>query len=194
MSVLETKFHLFQIQEKLVAGDPIVPFQFGLGIAPEVLDAVDVPAAACGKRLPMVDAVVPIALGNQAVVAGELIRVDRAALRHLLSDHGPKRLPSHIGHRAGVDPAAPLQEPKNSDFARGAPASEPLAMPSEIGLVRFDFAAQGRPTFTVLSQVAANHLVDPFGTVAVDPKYVGRLQGRDLQGEKVNELMELAVR
>jgi hypothetical protein len=67
-------------------------------------------------------------------------------------------------------------------------------MPSEIGLVRFDFAAQGRPTFTILVQVAANHLVGPFSTVAVDPKYVGRLQGWHLQGETVNELMELAVR
>ena len=66
-------------------------------------------------------------------------------------------------------------------------------MPSEIGLGCFDFAAQGRPTFTVLGQVAANHLVDPFGTVAVDPEYLGGLHGGGLQGKAVNELAELTI-
>ena len=193
MSVIETKFHLFQVQEKLVAGDPIVPLQLGLGITPEVLDAVDVAATACGKRLPMVDAVVPIALGKQAAVAGELVRVDRTALRHLLPDHSPERRPGRIGNWAGIDLPAPLQGPKDGDFAGRPMAPDPLAVPSAIGLVRFDLAAQRRSTFTVLGQVAANHLIAPFGTVAIAPECLGGLHGGNLQGKEVNELAKLTI-
>lgn len=53
MSVMESEFHLFQVQQELTARDAIVPLEFGLGIAPDVLDAVDVPAAAGGKPLPV---------------------------------------------------------------------------------------------------------------------------------------------
>lgn len=33
MSMIETKFHLLQVQEKLIARDPIVSLELGLGIA-----------------------------------------------------------------------------------------------------------------------------------------------------------------
>lgn len=54
MSVIEAEFHLFQVQHELTARDAIVPLQLCLGIAPEILDAGDVPAAG-GNPLPMSD-------------------------------------------------------------------------------------------------------------------------------------------
>lgn len=97
MSVVEAKCHLLQVQDKLAPGDALVAFQFGLGIAPEILDAVDVAAPTGSETLPMVDAVMSIALGNQAVVAGELVRVDGTSLRHLLADDRAQGVSGHIG-------------------------------------------------------------------------------------------------
>lgn len=135
-----------------------------------------------------------IALGDQAVIAAELIRVDRAALGDLLADHRAQSLPGHMGDRTGRALAPPLQELEHRHFAGRAAPPEALPVTAKVGLVGFDLPLQGRAAFTVLGQVSANHLVDPLGTLAVDVEHVGGLHGRDLQGKEVNEPMELSVR
>jgi hypothetical protein len=59
VSIVEAKFHLFQVQQELGAGDAIVTFQLGLGMAPEILNAVDMLALPSRKGLAVIDAVVP---------------------------------------------------------------------------------------------------------------------------------------
>ncbi len=58
--MIETKFHLFQIQEKMTSPDPIIAPQFCFGEAPEILDAVDMAAFGNRKRLTVIDLVVPV--------------------------------------------------------------------------------------------------------------------------------------
>lgn len=142
----------------------------------------------------MVDAVMPVVLGDQTIVAGELVRVDRAALGDLLADHRAKRPPCDIGDWAGVDLAPPLQEPEGGHFAGGAPASEPLPVTAKVGLVGFDLTPQRRATFTLPRQVPTDDLIHPFCTVAVDPEHPSGLHDGNLQSEEVNELIQLAVR
>lgn len=194
MPVSEAEFHLFQVPQELRAGNTVVPFQFGLGRAPAVLDAVDRPTAAGGESFPMSDPEVPVALGDQPIVAGAWVRVDRAALGHLLADHRAKGLPGHIGHRRGVHLAAPLQKPEGGHFAGAAPRPRsPLQWPPKVGLVGFDRSAQRRVPFTLPRQVSADPLVDPLCTMPIDSEQAGRRYRRNLQGEEVNELRELPV-
>jgi hypothetical protein len=40
----------------------------------------------------------------------------------------------------------------------------------------------------------ADHLIDPLGTVTVDPDDASRLHSGDLQGKEVNELVEWSIR
>jgi hypothetical protein len=58
-------------------------------------------------------------------------------------------------------------------------------------------AAWGRmqkdASITHSGQVAANHLRDSLGAVAVDPEYWASLPGWDFQGKEVNELAELTI-
>lgn len=194
MTVSETNFHLFQGQQKLGTGNAIVPLQVGLRIAPEVLDPVDVPTAAGREAFTMIDPVVPVAVGDQPLVVGELVRVDRAALGYLLADHCAKGFSGHMGNRTGIHLAAPLQEPEDRHVAGRASASESLAVPSEVGLVSFDLAAQRGAVCTVPRHMLADRPIDPLGTVPLDPDDASRLHGRDLQGKEVNELVELSVR
>ncbi len=67
-------------------------------------------------------------------------------------------------------------------------------MTAKVRLVRFDFAAQRGVVLTVPRQPPANRLLDPFSTVTVDPDDASRLHGGDLQGEEIDELVQLSVR
>lgn len=194
MSMIETKFHLLQVEQKLTAGNAIVAFQLSLRIALEILDPVDVSPTAGGEPVIMIDPIVSVALGDQPLVAGELVRVDRAALGHLLANHRPKGVAGHIGNRTGIHLAAPLQEPEDSHFAGRASAPESLPVTAKVGLVGFDLAAQRGTVFAFPRDMLADHLIDPLGTVTVDPNDASRLHGRNLQGKEVNELVELSVR
>ena len=58
MSMVETKFHLLQLQQELDESDAVVlAFQFSLGIVPEVLNPVDVPPQIGCKSVAMGDPV-----------------------------------------------------------------------------------------------------------------------------------------
>ena len=74
--MVKTEFHLLQVQKKLSARDTVVSHE--IGIAPEVLDPVDVLPPTRRETLSVVDPVVTITLRDLAVVAGELGRVDCA--------------------------------------------------------------------------------------------------------------------
>ncbi len=73
--MVKTEFHLLQVQKKLSARDTVVSHE--IGIAPEVLDPVDVLPPTRRETLSVVDPVVKITLRDLAVVAGELGRVGR---------------------------------------------------------------------------------------------------------------------
>lgn len=178
--MIEPKLHLLKVKEELIARDAIIALQFGLGITPEVLDCINVLPSTGGKALAMVNAIMSVALRNQTLLAGELIRADGAALGHLLADHCSKGLPHESRHRAGVNLAAPLQELEDGHFVGGATASEALPVSAEVGFVRFDLPPQGRPTFAFLRQVVTDHLIVVLGTVAVDPEYMSGLHGGHL--------------
>lgn len=194
MSVIETEFHLFQVQQELVSGNPIVPLQFGLGRAPEVLDAVDVPTVAGGESFTMIDPVMPVALRDQPIVAGELVRVDRGAFGHLWADHRSKGLPGHSGDRTGVHLAAPLQEPEDGHFPGCTSAPESFPVTAKVGLIGFDLSAQRGAVFTVPRQMPTDEVIHALSAVTVDPDDASRLHSGDLQGEEVNELVDLSVR
>lgn len=194
LSVVETKFHLLQIQQKVMPRDAIVAFQFGLGIAPEVLDPSDVAPAARGEAVALMDPNVSVLLCDQAIVPRELVRIDRGALGHLLPDHGPEGLARDIGHGPGVHLATPLQQPKHGDFAGGRSASLSLPVSPEVGLIRFDLTAQGRDPFTLPGEVAANDLIDPLGAVPIDPQHAGRFHRWHFQRKGGNGSADLPVR
>lgn len=138
MSMVEPKFHLLQVQEKMTPPDAIVPPQLGLGKAPEVLDAVDVPTATVRKRLFMENPVVAIAISEQPVIAAEPIGVNRAAPGDLWPDDSSQHGPAHIGHWTGIDAAAPLQEPEHDHFTLHSAAPQMLADAAEITLIDLD--------------------------------------------------------
>jgi hypothetical protein len=74
--MVETKLHLCEKPMEVPSVDPVVAAEPGLCETPEVLDAVHVAAFSACECAVMVDAVVPVPVGDEAVVQGEGIRVD----------------------------------------------------------------------------------------------------------------------
>lgn len=142
MPMIETKFHLFQIQQEVAAPDPIIAPQLVLDKRPEALNAIDVVPFSGEDAAPVIDPVVPVAVGDEAIVASEGIRIDRASLRHFLPDDETRDIARDIGHGASVDPAIPLEKAEYRDFSGCPSPASPFADAAEIGLVNLDFATQ----------------------------------------------------
>ena len=193
MSVIETKLHLFQVQQKLGAGNAIVPFEFGLRIAPEVLNAIDVLASAGRERLAMVDAVMSVPLSNQSVIDSELVRIDGAAFGDLLLDDGPQGGPRDIGHRTGIDTTSPLQKPEDGHFARRTSDTPAFAVASEIRFVRLDFSLQRRMPLAVLGHALTDHAIDAGRAMPVDAEEPGGVNRRDFKREHLNQFVQLTI-
>jgi|GEM_PF-4277732 len=187
MSMIEAKLHLLQVEHKVTPPDAIVPPQLRLRKAPEVLDPVNVSTVAMRKGLFMQDAIMPVALGQQPVVAPEPIGVNRAAPRDLLPNDPPQHRPGHVGDRAGVDLAAPLQEPQDDDFALHRSAPQMLADASKVTFVDFDFAMQPGLPFAGLHHGPANDGVDSLGRMAIDVDLPRRTGCRYLQRKETNQ-------
>ena len=129
MSMVETNFHLRQVPDKLIPGDAIVPFELGLGVAPEVLDAIKMPPPAERKAVALMDVMMSIALRPQSVVPRELVRIDGRAFGNLPSDQRSEPLAGDVGDRLRVHLAAPLQQDKDSHFAGRPAGGRPLPWP-----------------------------------------------------------------
>ena len=132
----------------------------------------------------------PVAIGEQAVVAAESIGVNRAALRDPSPNDSPQHRPGHSGDRPGVDLAAPLQEPKDNDFASHRSASQMLADAAKVALVHFNFSLQPGLPFTALYQGPANHRIDPLGRMAIDADLPSGSVGGHLHSKEANEHSE----
>lgn len=78
MPMVGAKFHLFQIQEKMVAPDSIIAPQLCLGERPKALNGVSVVPFSGELSFAVVDPVVPVAVREESVVGTERIGVDRA--------------------------------------------------------------------------------------------------------------------
>ena len=187
MSMVEAKLHLLQIEDKVTPPDAIIPSQLGFRKTPEVLDPINVSAAAVRKGLFMEDTVMPVAVGEQAVVAAESIGVNRTTPWDLLPNDPPQYRSGHIGDRARVHLAAPLQEPKDDDFALHGSAPQMFTDATKVALIDFNFALQPRFRFTGLHAGLADDGVDSLGGMPIDADLPRSSVRRHLQRKEANQ-------
>jgi len=106
--MIEAKFHLFQIQEKVAAPDSVISPQLCFGEHPETLNTVDVIPSSGKFPLHVIDPVMPVAVGEESVIRSERIRVNRASFRNLLFDDKTRELRTrHRVKGGGMDPSIP---------------------------------------------------------------------------------------
>ena len=188
MSMIEAKFHLFQIQEKVATPDSIVAPQLVLGERPKTLNTVDVVLLSRELAPAVVDSVVPVSVGEEAVVRAKRVRVDCTPLRNLLLDNEPEDSAGDIWYRSCVDSAITLEKPEYSDFSSCAPASIPLAMSSEVAFINLNLSREWGFPLTFCDNSFANKIVDPFCAMTVGSNLSCSSDRWYLQGEEADEL------
>ncbi len=194
MSMIEAKFHLFQIQEKVASPDSIIAPEFVFGERPETLNAVDMVAFPGEDSFPVVNAIMPITVREKAVVGTERVGVDRAPLGNFLFDNESEDGAGNIRDWACIYPAVALEKPENSDFSGCASSAVTLAAASEIGLINFDFSGERRIALAFLGDRAADEIIDSLGAMAVDFDLSRGADCGYLEREEMDELAHHSVR
>ncbi len=177
MPVVEAEFHLLQVQEEVHPRQAVVAAELGLRVAPEVLNSVNVLALALREVRPVVDAVVPVPISNEAVVAGERVGVNRTPRRNALADNLPERPAGYVRDGGRVHLPVPLQDAENNDFPCGCPTPETFPVATEVRLVHLVLTVPQR-CFTLghTGNPLADCRVQTIRCVAVNVKLTGSLR------------------
>ena len=187
MSMVEAKFHLLQIIEKVASPDSIITPELGFGERPKALDAVDMVSLFRKNSLPVVDAVMPVAVRKESVVRAERVGIDRASLGNLLFDNEAENGSRYVGHGPGINPAIALKKPENSHFSGSTSSSVSFAVSAEVALVNLNLAGERRLAFAFFDNGGTDAKVDSLGAMSVDSKLSRRSDSRNLKNEETDK-------
>lgn len=182
---IEAPFALLQKPVNILGFDPVELPQVPLRLVPEVLNAVD-RFVVIGKAAGMVDAQMMKIADVQRIISPKGIGVHDAVRLHMLPDNRQEAVRVRGRDNRGVDLPAPLQQPENHDFARGAPPASAFACSAEITLVGLDFSRQPKA-----GQFACDELAQPkieaCRRVAMDPNDLRGRSGCSPGNEQLQE-------
>ena len=121
--------------------DAIEATQMTLGLAPEVLDAVDV-VLLIGEQLGVVDAAMLEARHIEHIVGTEGIGVDDAVGDDLVLNDCLQRFALCVRDNLGINLAATFEQAKHGNLAPSPATALALAMAAEVALVDLDLAEE----------------------------------------------------
>ena len=136
-----------------------------LGLAPERLNAVDVPGSLDELIVAVVDPKVLFQADvNQAIVARPTIGMNDAVGVNFASNNGLQRSFGGIGHDFCVDAVSSFEQAKDNNLATCAtPTLAANTSGTKVGFIGFKLACKGRAARTVLRHAQANALINIVG-------------------------------
>jgi len=162
----------------------VVLHQSFLGKRPESLDPVDVHLPV-DESYSVVDPPVAKAIGDQAVVAPELIGIDEATPFHLPDRHLEEGLSLDIPDHLDTDLSSPFQDPEHRDLPGSTPAPLSFPPPAEIGLIHLDLTGEGEPLGICCSDGPPEQVEEPVDRVVGKVQLPGSLPYRGIQLEQL---------
>ena len=172
MSVIEAPFGFFEVGKEGIGPDTAESCQAGFGVTPEGLNSIDVPASPGEFIGTVVNAIMPVAFENQAVVSAPSIGEDDAlvdrkdmSLNHL--DVFGFRI---IGEGGTNDSAASFEKPDNWNLPRRTtPANAANPSWSEVAFIHFNTTGKRRCLgIGQFNNPPAEQAVDAVSRVLVD--------------------------
>ena len=143
---IEPPLTFLEEQKKAILWDTVEPSHVPFGLVPEVLDPIDV-ILPVSKALRVIDSNMVEVRDIQDVIALESICVDDAIREdHSLHDR-EQCCTASIGYHDCIDPATTLQQPENRNFSSCSPTSFAFPDATEIALIDFYLASDGRSFF-----------------------------------------------
>ena len=123
-SVVEAPFAFLEVEGELRFWDAIVAAQVAFGLAPEVLDAVDM-VSPLGEKLAMVDAHVAELGHVEHVVGLETVAIDHGIGLNARPDDREERCRSNVWDDHRMHLAAPLEQSEDGNLAGSAAPQGP---------------------------------------------------------------------
>ena len=147
-SVVEAPFAFLEVEGELRFWDAIVAAQVAFGLAPEVLDAVDM-VSPLGEKLAMVDAHVAELGHVEHVVGLETVAIDHGIGLNARPDDREERCRSNVWDDHRMHLAAPLEQSEDGNLAGSAAPPFALSVPAEIALIDLHLAAKQLGRFLI---------------------------------------------
>ncbi len=137
----------------MLFGNAVIFSQPPFGLAPEVLDAVDM-IFLVGKQFAVIDAEVMELRDIDGVIRFPAIGIDDGIGLYLAVDDRHQARAGRVRDDLGVDLAAALENAEDGDLAGGAAPAIAFAVAAEIALIQLDLAVER----TFIVQFASDHL------------------------------------
>ena len=126
----------------MLAWDPIEFAQVSLTLVPEILDPIDV-FVLLHQALGKIEAVM-FKLGDIEDIIGSIrVRIHDAIWNDPILHNAPQRLGFRIRDHFRVNPAPPLENPKDRHFPGCPSATLAFSPATEITFIHFDFPGEG---------------------------------------------------
>lgn len=130
--MVETKFHLLEEQMKVFPVDTIVSAKFGFGETPKVLNAIDVAFLPARKLLPVINAIVLVAVSNEPVVRGKGVRINCRSLRYFLRDDEAENGTGNVWDWTRIYMPVSLQNTEYNDLSSCSSATVSFSVTSKV--------------------------------------------------------------
>lgn len=183
--MVEAELALLEVQLERLLRQPVELGEASLGEAPEAFDAVDVVGAVGPMIVAVADAqVAGIAQVDEAVVAGQAIRQDRAVQCDTPTDHGLEGDGAAVGHDLGIDAVAAFEHAEDDGLLVGPSAAFAThALRAKERFVDFDLAAERRLPLAVFGDAAPDEQEDPVDRSHAQAGEVGGRRGGQIESE-----------
>ena len=141
--VVVAELEFFEVEGELLWIYPMEFLEPFFSKGPETFDSVDIHLAV-DEPYPMVDPPVTEAIGDEAIIAPELIGVDEAPPFHLLDGHLEESFTLNILHHFNPDLSSPFQDAEDRDLASSSPSPFSFSSPAEVRFIHLDLAGEGK--------------------------------------------------
>ncbi len=194
--MIETEFTFFEVKAQGGAVEAAKLGQTHLGLAPEVLDAVDVRLAPDKFIAAMIDPVMLlIAQIHQTAVALPAVGIDHAAQGDFTLQNGRQHGTAAIGNDLRVNFSVAFEQAENRHLLKSSPS--PLAFDAasaEIAFVDLHLTTQRRFGFADFSQALAEMAAVKVDRVAVQAGQLSDFSGFHIQTKQTQQQPEFLGR
>jgi hypothetical protein len=194
--VVKTPFTFFEVLEEFGTANAPELEHAKFGVAPKAFDTVDVIFTSGKLVFVMVNAVVFVTAGDQAIVSAPAIRIDVALFENLARDDRQQLLSGAVLDHTDQDVIAALVQTDNWNLAASStPAFAPDTPSAKIGLVNLDLPGKrlglGQ---SQLHQTMAKKAVKTMCCPIVELADLRGRKSRNIQGKKPQKLAKLPLR
>ncbi len=193
--MIKAPLAFFEVDEEAIATHAVELGEPGFGKAPEALDAVDVVLAAGELVNLMVNAMVTIACGHEAVVGEPAVGVDIALGEDDASDNRLQLLARAVVNNGDENLRAALMQAEHRDFSARSPTAFAAHTPgAKVAFVDLDLARERTHFFQGQGHDALSpKRIKPMDRAVVEPAEISHRQGRNIDSEEPEHLPKFAL-